>query len=40
MIGSKLEQALRHALGASVTKARPLSGGDINDAFELTLVGN
>lgn len=32
-----LEQALRHALGASVASSRRLSGGDINDAFELEL---
>jgi fructosamine-3-kinase len=37
MINGELEQALRHALGASVRHARRLSGGDINDAFELGL---
>jgi fructosamine-3-kinase len=38
MIGAELEQALRHALGASVKKVRRLSGGDINDAFEVELT--
>ena len=38
MIGAELEQALRRALGAGVTKARRLAGGDINDAFELELA--
>jgi fructosamine-3-kinase len=39
MIDPELEQALRYALGASVKQARRLSGGDINDAFELELSG-
>lgn len=38
MIDAELEQALRHALGAGVKQARRLSGGDINDAFELELA--
>ncbi len=38
MIGAELSEALRFALGARVTGARRLSGGDINDAFELTLA--
>jgi protein-ribulosamine 3-kinase len=37
MIGAELERALRFALGAAVKHARRLSGGDINDAFELEL---
>ncbi len=37
MLGAELAEALRLALGASVQGARRLSGGDINDAFELTL---
>jgi fructosamine-3-kinase len=32
-----LEQALRRELGASIEGSRRLSGGDINDAFELQL---
>jgi fructosamine-3-kinase len=39
MIDAELEQALRDALGASVKQAQRLSGGDINDAFELELSG-
>ena len=39
MIDRKLEQALRDVLGAGVKQARRLSGGDINDAFELELSG-
>ena len=37
MIHGELGQALRYALGASVKHARRLSGGDINDAFDLEL---
>ncbi len=37
MIGAELERALRFALGSSVKRASRLSGGDINDAFELEL---
>jgi fructosamine-3-kinase len=33
-----LEQALQQALGAGVRAARPISGGDINEAFELELA--
>lgn len=34
-----LEEAVEQALGAGVTAARPLSGGDINQAFSLELEG-
>ncbi len=37
MIEPALEQALRSALGTGLTSTRRLSGGDINDAFELEL---
>lgn len=33
-----LRQALARALGATVTEARPLGGGDINDAFAVQLA--
>jgi fructosamine-3-kinase len=33
----RLEAALGDALGGAVREARPLSGGDINDAFEVAL---
>lgn len=36
---ARLERSLRYALGCAVQRARPLSGGDINDAFELELAG-
>jgi fructosamine-3-kinase len=36
-IGGELAAALRYALGSAVKAARRLSGGDINDAFELEL---
>lgn len=39
MLRAELAEALRLALGATVKDARPLSGGDINDAFELSLNG-
>lgn len=35
---SALRDALRFALGAAIKQARRLSGGDINDAFELELA--
>jgi fructosamine-3-kinase len=38
MIDAQLRQALHEALGAPVRQARRLSGGDINDAFELELL--
>ncbi|HKY38923.1 MAG TPA: fructosamine kinase family protein [Polyangiaceae bacterium] len=38
MIDAELEKSLRVALGAAVKKARRLSGGDINDAFDVELV--
>jgi fructosamine-3-kinase len=38
MIDAELEKSLRFALGGSVKKTQRLSGGDINDAFELELV--
>jgi fructosamine-3-kinase len=38
MIGAELEKALRFALGSSVKRTRRLTGGDINDAFELELA--
>ena len=34
---ARLEAALAGRLGARVTAARPLGGGDINDAFEVAL---
>ncbi len=37
MIEPALEEALRYALGAALKTTRRLSGGDINDAFELEL---
>jgi fructosamine-3-kinase len=39
MLGAELSRAVGLAVGASVEAARPLSGGDINDAFEVTLSG-
>ena len=38
MIDAALEEALRYALGSSLKAKRRLSGGDINDAFELELM--
>jgi fructosamine-3-kinase len=38
MIDTELEKGLRFALGAGVKATRRISGGDINDAFELELV--
>ena len=38
MISAELANALRYALGSGVAQARPLAGGDINEAFELTLA--
>jgi fructosamine-3-kinase len=38
MLDAALENALRFALGAAIRGTRRLSGGDINDAFELELV--
>lgn len=38
MLSRELSDALRFALGANVKNARRLSGGDINDAFELELA--
>lgn len=38
MIAAALAHALRVALGAAVAKSKRLSGGDINDAFEVELV--
>jgi fructosamine-3-kinase len=37
-LGAELEAALESALGSAVRKASRLSGGDINDAFELELA--
>jgi protein-ribulosamine 3-kinase len=37
MVDGALTEALRYELGASVKATRRLSGGDINDAFELEL---
>lgn len=37
MLSHSLQEALRFALGARIKAARRLAGGDINDAFELTL---
>ena len=36
-LGAELEAALAVTLGSAACKASPLSGGDINDAFELEL---
>jgi fructosamine-3-kinase len=38
VIEARLSEALRFALGGAVARVRRLSGGDINDAFELELV--
>jgi fructosamine-3-kinase len=38
MIDATLEEALRYALGSGLRSLRPLSGGDINDAFEVELM--
>ena len=38
MLNANLEEALRYALGSALKTTRRLSGGDINDAFELTLM--
>ena len=38
MMDASLSAALRFSLGAAVARSRRLSGGDINDAFELELV--
>jgi fructosamine-3-kinase len=38
MIDRDLEQTLRYALGAALKTTRRLSGGDINEAFELELM--
>ena len=38
MIDAALEEALRYALGSGLRTTRRLSGGDINDAFELELM--
>ena len=35
---AELGDALRRALGAEVRRASPLSGGDINDAYEVVLT--
>ena len=35
---ARLEDSLAAALGARVLKARPLTGGDINQAFEVGLA--
>lgn len=40
MLSEPLQQALRFALGARIKRARRLSGGDINDAFELVLASD
>jgi fructosamine-3-kinase len=37
MLDPALEEALRYALGSALRTTRRLSGGDINDAFELEL---
>lgn len=37
MLDPELEEALRYVLGSALRTARRLSGGDINDAFELEL---
>jgi fructosamine-3-kinase len=36
-LGGALEEALEQALGARVSRSSRLSGGDINDAFEIAL---
>jgi fructosamine-3-kinase len=38
MAGRKLEEAVARALGSTVRSARPVSGGDINSAHEMTLT--
>ena len=38
MIDAALEESLRYALGSAPRTTRRLSGGDINDAFELELM--
>jgi protein-ribulosamine 3-kinase len=38
MIDAALEEALRYALGSGLRTTRRLSGGDINEAFELELM--
>jgi fructosamine-3-kinase len=38
MVDPALEEALRYALGSRLRTTRRLSGGDINDAFELELT--
>ena len=35
---ARLEASLAAALGSRVMKARPLTGGDINEAFEVGLA--
>ena len=37
MIDAQLEHALRYVLGGAIKRAQRLSGGDINEAFELEL---
>jgi hypothetical protein len=37
-LAEAVREALARALGASVTFAKPLSGGDINEAFEVGLA--
>ncbi|HVY28271.1 MAG TPA: fructosamine kinase family protein [Polyangiaceae bacterium] len=37
MVEGELREALRYALGANIKSLRRLSGGDINDAFEVEL---
>lgn len=38
-LGGRVNEELEQALGAPVRKVRRLSGGDINDAFEVELAG-
>ncbi len=38
VLGAQLTQAVQRALGDAIAFARPLSGGDINEAFELELA--
>jgi protein-ribulosamine 3-kinase len=38
MAGRKLEEAVARAVGSAVRSARPVSGGDINSAHEMTLT--
>ncbi len=38
MLAPELTQALRYSLGSAIARSRRLSGGDINDAFELELA--